>query len=226
MKYLCIETMKIIELKIWTNDLAGTERFYSRQLGFQKQDKNSEEVSYQVGTTRLSFQASSDTQPNYHIAFNIASNQIEDALDWIRGRVSLIEIPDGELIVDFTGWKAKSFYFWDNNGNILEFIARSGLQINNTPPFDPSHILSVSEIGLPVDHVGDISAWFQKEYGFPVFSRQEPKENFIALGDDEGLLLLVPEGRNWYPTNHPSVKSGTKMRVMQGSRVFDLSFTS
>jgi hypothetical protein len=27
---------------------------------------------------------------------------------------------------------------------------------------------------------------------------------FKAIGDDEGLFIVVPENRNWYPTNKPA----------------------
>jgi hypothetical protein len=42
----------------------------------------------------------------------------------------------------------RSLLFYDNNGNVLEFIARYNLDTESDKKFDGNSIVSVSEIGL------------------------------------------------------------------------------
>ena len=51
-------------------------------------------------------------------------------------------------IAQFENWNANAVYFYDNNGNILEFIARHDLQNNQFTPFNSESILNISEIGI------------------------------------------------------------------------------
>jgi catechol-2,3-dioxygenase len=140
------------------------------------------------------------------LPFNIPSNKIEEALQWLNDRVQLLWIEDYEsYIADFTAWHARSVYFKDPAGNILEFIARFDLHDTTSEPFSALQIRNISEIGivLPTEkfdkEVNDLLQKFQMNY----FSRQPPMKHFRAIGDDEGLLIVVPEHRNWYPTNIP-----------------------
>ena len=41
-------------------------------------------------------------------------------------------------------------------------------------------------------------------YSLSNFDKQPPLPKFRAMGDDEGLFVIVPEHRNWYPTHKPS----------------------
>jgi catechol-2,3-dioxygenase len=47
-------------------------------------------------------------------------------------------------------WYAKSLFFFDPNGNIVEFITRDKVEETVEAAFDGTSFLSVSEIGLPV----------------------------------------------------------------------------
>ena len=44
------------------------------------------------------------------------------------------------------------------------------------------------------------------DYGLSYFSRQAPADDFVALGDDNGLFIVVNDQRNWYPTQKKSEK--------------------
>ena len=58
--------------------------------------------------------------------------------------------------------------------------------------------------GVVVADVPTAVARYQKDAGLPVFARQPPQPNFAALGTDTGLVMLVPPGRPWFPTDVPS----------------------
>ena len=105
-------------------------------------------------------------------------------------------------IADFINWHAKSFYFLDPAGNILEFITRFDLKDNADEPFTSKHIRNVSEIGLvlPVENFdGDVNKLFS-QYPLSYFDKQPPLPHFRAVGNDEGLFIIVPENRVWFST--------------------------
>ncbi|HEY2727073.1 MAG TPA: hypothetical protein VGI61_07875, partial [Parafilimonas sp.] len=69
--------------------------------------------------------------------------------------------------------------------------------------FSSKHIRNVSEIGIVLnaekfdESVNAIMQQYQLEH----FSKQPPLKHFCAIGNDEGLFIVVPKHRNWYPTN-------------------------
>ena len=72
-----------------------------------------------------------------------------------------------------------------------------------SPPFNS---LSVNEVGLVFSNEK-----FEKEimhlensYSLSYFDKQPPLPKFRGMGDDEGLFVIVPEHRNWYPTDKPA----------------------
>ena len=72
--------------------------------------------------------------------------------------------------------------------------------------FSSRQFLSVNEVGLVFSNEN-----FEKEimhlenlYSLSYFDKQPPLPKFRAMGDDEGLFVIVPEHRNWYPTDKPS----------------------
>ncbi len=192
--------MLIKELHLLTNDLARTENFYHNILEFPVAHRTASSIDLSVGTTLLKFMHTTTEAPFYHFAFNIAHNKIEEALQWIEPKAEVMNIAGEGKIADFRNWNAKAFYFYDSNGSILEFIARFDLPNATDKPFDASAICSISEIGLVVNDVRTECAALIEKYTLSYFSRQTPMQNFAAVGDDEGLFIVVPKGRPWYPT--------------------------
>lgn len=205
--------MLIKKLQLLTDDLEGTEKFYTQVLGLSVAMKTEKMLMLSAGQTELGFHPSQQQHPRYHFAFNIPCNQIEQALAWIKDKVQLLDIEPNEPIANFRNWNAKAFYFLDNNGNILEFIARNDLQNASANIFGPNSILSVSEIGVVGDEVGEHSRELITNYGVDYFAKQPPMPNFAALGDDSGLFIVVPSGRDWYPTNISSSKHWVKVDI-------------
>jgi catechol-2,3-dioxygenase len=125
-----------------------------------------------------------------HFAVNVPPQRFEEAVAWARER--------GEILDDdvpFPAWSARSAYFFDPGGNIVELIARE-----RAPGVDL--FLEISEVGLPVADVGAAVESLEDELGLPHFSGN--RRDFSAVGDDRGLFIVVPVGRPWLFTEEPA----------------------
>ena len=68
--------------------------------------------------------------------------------------------------------------------------------------FSSAHIRNVSEIGLvlPVKSFDNDVNMLLGKYPITYFDKQPPMPHFRAVGDDEGLFVIVPENRVWFST--------------------------
>lgn len=203
--------MRIKELHLLTNNLKDTAQFYTQVLGATLKGENEQELSLLLGETLISFQNSPEENPVYHVAFDIPGNKLEEAYQWLKQRTTILPVTAETEFSDFQLWNAKSFYFYDNNGNLLELICRYDLDNNSDLIFDGSSILYVSEIGLVSDDVPFLAETLMNKYGLEVYSKQPAQDNFTALGDDEGLLIIVNADRNWFPTDKKAKSFRTKI---------------
>ena len=193
------------EIILQTKNIDELYDFYKNKLQLKVVRSNSKTISIDAGKTLLIFeQTNNAANPFYHFAFNIPSNKIEEALQWLKDKVELFRIEEYQnYIAEFTSWNARSVYFQDTAGNIVELIARFDLHDQVNEAFSPRHIGNVSEIGIVVSteqfdgSVNEMMQQYQLEY----FSRQQPLKHFRAIGNNEGLFIVVPKHRNWYPTN-------------------------
>lgn len=197
---ITIITMKILEIKLLSDDLLETERFYSEILGLELLSKNKNSISFKAGSSKLSFMKSEKINPTYHFAFNIPNNKLQQAITWAYTRVNLIPIEDDEVIADFKNWNAKSIYFYDINKNILEFIARFDLENQIKGDFSSEEIQSISEVGLIADSPGKLAEELIQKYDLSYFEKGAQVERFKTLGTDEGLIIIVQSNHDWYPT--------------------------
>ena len=199
--------MKIKKLKLQTGYLRTLQEFYSSILELPVQSKEESEISIQIGESELIFVEAKTGEPFYHYAINIPANKIEEAKHWLNNKVKLLWMEDYKNdIADFVDWHAKSVYFYDPAGNIVELIARFDLDNSVNETLSSSHLLSLNEIGLvftDADFEEEI-ATLVNLYSLSYFDKQPPLPKFRAMGDDHGLFVIVPEHRNWYPTDKPS----------------------
>jgi catechol 2,3-dioxygenase-like lactoylglutathione lyase family enzyme len=192
--------MNITRLTLLTDDLATTKAFYLDVAGLALLHADESELRFRAGDTELVFRQSEGIQPVYHFAFTIPANKFEEAMELLRRKTQLISLPDGETVSDFSNWNAKAFYFYDNNGNILEYIVRYDLENASDQPFSGGSICCISEIGLVTDHVPDLAQQINETYHIPFFQKQPRADHFTVLGDDNGLFIIVIKERHWYPT--------------------------
>lgn len=195
--------MLLTEIILQANHLASLNLFYKEVLDLPVSFSNEDTLSIQAGKSVLNFERNKEiTEPFYHFAFNIPSNKFKEAYEWFNPRVSLLWVYDyNSYVADFTTWNAKSFYFYDPAGNILEIIARFDLDNMITTEFSGSAICNISEVGIvfPSDNFSYNVAGFMRKYSLQFFDKQPPGSNFKVAGDDYGLFIMVPEGRDWSP---------------------------
>jgi catechol 2,3-dioxygenase-like lactoylglutathione lyase family enzyme len=203
--------MKILELELLSDNILKTEVFYNEVLGLKTISKEESSISFKAGSTKLTFRPSVNVKPVYHFAFDVPNNKLFEAFDWIENKTEILYIIPPYKIADFYNWNAKSFYFYDNNGNILEFIARNDLDNATQKAFDGNSILSVSEIGLVSKNVVVQCDELFDKYGLTAYSKQPKLNKFIVLGTVTGLFILVEENRDWYPTDKKSKSFWTKI---------------
>jgi hypothetical protein len=182
--------------------LADMKAFYHGLLGLQLIEEKKDSLTIAAGPTRLTFVAAAGENgvPFYHFAFNIPENKIRAALAWQKERTPLIPIPERLRdpafpadVVDYSYWNAHSIFFFDAAGNVVEYIARHDLDNGAGGAFDSRDILYASEIGLITDDVADLALKLKAVAGVKQY--RGASDQFTALGDESGLLLVMKRGR-------------------------------
>ncbi len=214
--------MNILELELLSDDLAGTERFYKRVLGLDAQWSGKDYITFHIGYTRLIYYKSEKIKPVYHFAIDIPNNRFNEAYSLVKEKVPLIVMDDGLDVADFINWEAKSFYFYDNNNNILELITRYPNKSDSKEDFSQKSLLSISEIGLVTNDVPNLANTFLKQFGVPVFHRQPRADHFTVSGDDEGLFIIAAKGRDWYPTKIKAESFRTRILFYEKGSVYNI----
>lgn len=190
--------MHIHELRLKTSDLAHAAAFYHGVLGLPILAFHPDVLTLQAGSTRLVWEYQPAWQGRYHFAFDVPENQIDSALKWITPKAKIAALNGQSLFRSSDHWNAHMLYFYDHAGNIVEFIARHN-QPNAVPDaFSLRSILAVSEIGLATPDVRQTVAWLQTVCNLPMYDGAG-SDTFAAVGDEHGLLIVVKEGRYWYP---------------------------
>jgi hypothetical protein len=218
--------MEIQRLILQTSALKELTAFYSDLMELPVRSVGKNEIRIKTCNTELIFKETVRSDPFYHFAINIPANKIEEAKAWLNDRrTDLLWIEQYKSdIADFTGWHAKSVYFYDPAGNILELIARFDLDNKTDEPFSSKQFLSISEVGL-VFKEGEFekrTADLLQQYQLSHFAKQPPLRHFRAIGDDEGLFIVVPENRNWFPTDKPAGIFSMEIEFMNGRRKWKL----
>lgn len=177
--------------------------FYGRALGLRVLDEQPDRLAVGAGGTRLTFvRAAPDSgKPFYHFAFNIPENKVLAARAWQIDRTPLMPIPERlrdpafpDDVVHFRHWNAHSVFFLDPAGNVVEYIARHDLSNGAPGPFASEDILYSSEIGLIVDQVTESATKLKEIVGLEQYRGGD--DQFTAVGDERGLLLVMKRGRH------------------------------
>jgi catechol-2,3-dioxygenase len=184
--------------------LAAMKAFYGKTLDLGILEDTPERLTVEAGETRITFTASTDVvegrAPFYHFAFNIPENKILQALEWQKARTPMLPIPERNRaagfppeVVDYRHWNAHSIFFLDPAGNVVEYIARHDLKNGDTTPFTWTDILYASEIALVVDDVPAAAGRLADVSGIAQY--RNGSDQFMAMGDEFGLVLVMKRGR-------------------------------
>jgi catechol-2,3-dioxygenase len=184
--------MKIVDAEILSPDPGRAVSFYASAL-----EMPAEDGVVTIGGSRLRFTVGQASAP-YHLAINIPSNQLRSAKDWLERRASMLS----DEVFNFEFWNAEAIYFEDADGNVLELIGRRELRNERPGSFGPEMFLGISEIGLPVAETRTAIEILEQTFGLAVFTGD--RDQFTAVGGEDGLFIVVPAGRPWLPTEHAS----------------------
>lgn len=215
--------MRIKTLKIFTPNLERQLHFYQQVLGLEVQRMGSAAFEVKVGFSMLQFQQREEVTP-YHIAFHIEAYNEEQALLWLKERVTIIE-DEGKEIVDFPNWNARSVYFYDADKNILEFISRRHCFLTENTDFSPHAIRGISEIGVATSEVRKVFELLNGEFGLKKYTGDY--EVFCATGDDEGLFIVVnKDKKTWFPASDTAFASPFEIKITSDGRTSTLSYNN
>ena len=197
--------MRILEIEMVSGDLKALHSFYTGELGLQA-DLSADGLRLHIagGATRLIFKKITGGHPVYHFAFEIPFHEVDALYEEMKKKLQILPITETSFITDFASWKARSFYFYDPSGNIVEYIGRADAENPARKSLTPNPIHYVSEMGIVASNVTQTVTSIQRQFGVPVFSKQPPMAEFAALGTDQGLFIVVAENRAWYPTTIPA----------------------
>jgi hypothetical protein len=204
---------RILSLELLSGaPLSAMKEFYGRTLEQGIVEERADRLTIETGETRITFVSSPDTEggrtPFYHFAFNIPENKILQALEWQKARTPLLAIPEQNRaagyppeVVDYSHWNAHSIFFLDPAGNVVEYIARHDLKNADNSAFSFMDLLYASEIGLIVDDVAAVAERLKELAAVPQY--RGGSDQFMAMGDEYGLLLVMRKGRIVDFTSNP-----------------------
>lgn len=204
--------MNILQVTIQTANWHQQLAFYNRLSSLTREEKPGSLFSIKAGLSTLHVEAANKPNAPFHIAFTIPENKWEEALEFLRNQdIALIPLED-RTIFDFEDWNARSVYFHDMDGNILEFIVRYNLQHRSgKKEFTLDEAVSISEVGLVSDNPESLISFLGKEGAWPIWKKYG--DDFAAIGDEEGPLIVVKEKRPWFPTNIPASEVPIRINI-------------
>lgn len=197
--------MRIESLRLPSADLRAVAQYFREVLELAVSESGAV-VTVDAGSTRLEFVPGHRPAGANHLAFTIPCNQLDEARRWLDARVELLSLDGKDHFPLGDPWDSDSIYFRGPDGLVLELIARRQLDNQSSGPFTSSHILSVSEVGLAVPDVRIAEREIGQEFGITSFAGDS--KSFQALGDHQGLLILVTENRPWFPTKDAVSSAG------------------
>jgi len=190
--------MFIIDVRVATADLDAAARFYRDVLDLPVTVSGAT-ATVTVGASTITLVETPGSSESNHFAFTIPSNRFDAATGWLGARVELMSWVDGETELRLgEPWNSESVYFRGPDGIILELITRQHLANPAEEPFTSAQLLCVSEVGLGTPSVPEMFADAQRVFGLATFAGESP--DFTTAGDQHGILILVTEGRPWFPT--------------------------
>ena len=215
--------MKIQELTLYTTNIESQSEFYSQVLGLKIVKKSPKIISFQVGKTLLHFKFKKTATP-YHFAINIPANKEEEALHWLKSRRSILKDGQDEII-DFRAWNAKAIYFYDQDLNIVELIARKNLKNDSSLKFGPEQFLEISEIGVPTRDIENVFSILSGVMEIEIYDGGFG--NFCAIGDETGLFICINrDHKKWYPTNDKAFASNFELVLQEKGKQYHVEFNN
>lgn len=215
--------MRIMSVELFSRDLEATANFYDKVLRFPVRSQDQNRLQLRAGFSDIVFRKAPSGNPVYHMAFAVSRSVIDETASFLESYVELLKA-EGKKVIDFDAWDAKAIYFEDNNGNILELIGRDNTYQDLQPVSSTPPVYGVCEVAIVTDSVETLRESVGSGTGITRYNKQPVHENFAALGDDEGLLILSSQGRHWFPTEVPAEKFPVTAVVEHNGQCHTLRF--
>lgn len=213
--------MKIKELLLYSSNLKKQAHFYHEILGLSIKEQNADEVSFIIGDSVLKIKYQENTTP-YHFAINIPSNKIQEALGWLKEKTSILKSEENEVQI-FDDWNAKSIYFYDEDQNIVELIARHNLKVISNEKFDGNLFYEISEIGVVTSDIEKNYQQLKSRVDLAIYDGGF--ERFCAVGDENGLFICIDKNKkDWFPTDDKAFSSPFKMTFLEKEQAYTIEY--
>ena len=213
--------MEIKELTLFSNNIDEQEDFYENLLGFECSRHNSSCLEILTSGNKLIF-VQADQEFYYHFAFLIPTGTLESAIGYLEERSIALLRHQGNKIVYFD--LGRAIYFYDSSGNIVEFIERPMLDYSSRNQFTIDAIIKLNEIGLPVKEPLKTANRLVDEFFICPLDKSQFNNEFCWVGDHNGVVIVVKEGRNWLPTKKKGVPNDFSMRYTDTGRIQEITF--
>jgi len=190
--------MLISKVELPVSDVVQSARFYGDVLGLPVRTGGGV-VEIGVGLSVLLLDPGPVEPGAYHYAITVPEDRFAESKAWLQERVPLLERDGLDEFTLGAPWNSQSVYFAGPDEILLELIARHDLPAaSSSGRFSSADLLRISEIGLAVPDVPAAVAALQVAFRLPVFGTAAAE--FTPLGDHDGLLIVVRQGRPWFPT--------------------------
>ncbi|MFO7833307.1 MAG: VOC family protein [Halohasta sp.] len=166
--------------------------------------------SVRLGETGLRF-TEADAAPPAHLAFRVLLEGAEIA-DWLADRATISPV-DGEPSRRFEFLDATAVYFEDCEGNVLEGLCYDGDR--RPTAVSASVVDGVTEVGLPARDPPALVEWLETTVGLSPW--RTPSETFAWVGDRHARFVVIPTGREWYPTDRAAGSAPISVTVVDKS---------
>lgn len=188
--------MDFQQVTLFTEHLNEQISFYCETLGFNCNNAP-HSFKFNTGATEITFKKGK-AGGEYHFTFLIPNNCLESVINFLEKRdIALIPL-NNEKIIHFED--GRSIYFFDADGNILEFIERPDLDYESTGDFSISEIIKMNELGLVVEDPLLTSEQLMAQYHIKPYKSSLFSPVFCWVGDMNGAFIVVKKGRKWLPT--------------------------
>lgn len=206
--------MQFDQVRIPATEPSTLGAWYADRFGEESTDHTdstmTQTTSVQLGETTLQFEAAEDAPPA-HLAFRLLADA-EAAVDWLADRATVIPV-EGTQSRWFEFLDATAIYFEDPEENILEGLCYT----DDSHPTGGSEAIvdGVTEVGLPAHEPLALVEWLKETVGLSAWG--SPSETFAWVGDRHARFVVVPAGRDWYPTDREAGLSPLSVTVVNRS---------
>lgn len=186
--------MKMYKVTLKTYKLEEMKKFYTDVLEMELINSSKTSFSVKAGETELIFNKV-DTIPFYHLCFRSNNDFFSKIFHKLNKIGVLLSDKEGNTLMN---WEGNEAYFTDPDGNILEMLEREYLGEGDVP----SRWYDICEVGLPLRNIKETQAILSN---FLFDEEKRNNDDFAFYGNKLGHLVLVKEGRFWYPTKRKSI---------------------